>query len=75
MCTYAVNFRTPKYDNETEFIKAQSAKQARRLFVDQFGDVYDGFQIISVEPYETMDDVARTPGSAAWCESYGDNRD
>ena len=75
MQTYAVTFSTPKYDREVEFIKAASVKQARRLFVDQFGDIYDGVKIISVEPYETMEDIARTPGSAAWCEGYGDNRD
>ncbi len=73
--TYAIAFSTPNYDHEVELIKAQSAKEARRLFMDQFDSFIDPVTIKSVEPYQTMEDLARIPGSAAWCEGYGDNRD
>lgn len=75
MQTYAISFSTPNYDHEVELIKAALPSAARALFLDQFDSKIDPVTIKSIEPYQTMEDIARTPGSAAWCEGYGDNRD
>lgn len=49
MKIFAVNFRITGELNDTRYVAAHSANQARLLFSDEYGGADDGIKVESVE--------------------------